>query len=35
MVYLVDPIDPKLGACTAKFVRPLYGIVCAIYYIEI
>ncbi len=34
MVYLVDPTDPKLGACIPRFVQPLYG-VCKIFYVPI
>lgn len=32
MLYLIDPTDPKLNACTTKWVHPLYG-VCKVFYV--
>lgn len=32
MLYLIDPFDPKLEACTRRIV-PLYGIICGAYYL--
>jgi hypothetical protein len=31
MLYLVDPMNPKLNACTTRWNVPLYGIPCKVY----